>query len=71
MKEDEDIDTMYSRFQTLVSGLQVSKKSYFVLDHVKKILRSLSARFRPKATNNYSGSKGLEKSKLGKSHKLS
>jgi len=29
--------------------LQVLKKSYFVLDHVKKILRSLPARFRPKA----------------------
>jgi len=46
MKEDEDIETMYSRFQTLVFGLHVLNKSYFVPDHVKKIIRSLSARFR-------------------------
>jgi hypothetical protein len=43
MKEDEDIEIMYSRFQTLVSGLQVLNKSYYVLDHVNKILRSLPA----------------------------
>jgi hypothetical protein len=30
MKEDEDIETMYSGFQTLVSGLQVLNKSYYV-----------------------------------------
>jgi hypothetical protein len=50
MKDDEDIETMFSRFQTLVSGLQVLKKSYTVPDHVKKILRSLPARWRPKVT---------------------
>jgi len=50
MKRDEDIETMYSRFQILVSGLQVLKKSYTAPDHVNKILRSLPARFRPKAT---------------------
>jgi len=50
MKEDEDIETMYSRFQNLQSGLQVIKKSYNIYDHVKKILRSLPARFRPKVT---------------------
>jgi len=41
MKEDETIEAMYSRFQTLVSGLQILKKSYVVFDHVSKILRSL------------------------------
>jgi hypothetical protein len=46
MKENEDIETMYSRFQTLVSGLQVLSKSYTVPAHFKKILRSLHARFR-------------------------
>jgi hypothetical protein len=50
MKENEDIETMYSRFQTLVSDLQVLSKSYTVPDHFKKILRSLRARFRPKVT---------------------
>jgi len=41
MKEDESMEQMYSRFQTLVSGLQVRKKSYVASDHVSKILRSL------------------------------
>jgi hypothetical protein len=50
MKEDENIETMFARFYTLVSGLQVMKKSYTVTDHVKKILRSLPAKWRPKVT---------------------
>jgi len=41
---------MYSRFQTLVSGLQILKKSYIASDHVSKILRSLPARWIPKVT---------------------
>jgi len=41
---------MYSRFQTLVSGLQVLKKSYVNVDHVNKILRSFHAKWRPKVT---------------------
>ena len=50
MKEDESIKTMYSRFQTLVSGLQILKKSYVASDHVNKILRSLPAKWMPKVT---------------------
>jgi len=50
MKEDEDIETMYSRFQTLVSGLEFLKKSYATPNHVKKIMSSLPARFRSKVT---------------------
>jgi len=50
MKEDEIIEQMYSRFQTLVSGLQILKKSYVASVHVSKILRSLPARWRPKVT---------------------
>ena len=50
MKEDESIETMYSRFQTLVSGLQILKKSYVASDHMNKILRSLPAKWRPKVT---------------------
>jgi len=50
MKEYENIETMYSRFQTLVSGLQILKKSYVASDHVNKILRSLPAKWRPKVT---------------------
>ena len=41
---------MYSRFQTLVSGLQILKKSYVASDHVNKILRSLPSKWRPKVT---------------------
>ena len=48
MKDDEDIETMFSRFQILVSGLQVLNKSYSTADHVKKILRTLPQKFRPK-----------------------
>jgi len=50
MKDDESIEKMYSRFQTLVYGLQILKKSYVASDHVSKILRSLPARWRPKVT---------------------
>ena len=50
MKGDESIEAMYSRFQTLVYGLQILKKSYVTLDHVNKILRSLLVRWRPKVT---------------------
>jgi len=50
MKDDEIIEEMYSRFQTLVYGLQIPKKSYVASDHVSKILRSLPARWRPKVT---------------------
>jgi len=50
MKDDESIEEMYSRFQTLVSGLQILKKSYVASDHVSNILRSLPTRWRPKVT---------------------
>ncbi|KEH17137.1 hypothetical protein MTR_0040s0060 [Medicago truncatula] len=39
---------MFSMFQTLVSGLQVLKKSYATSDHVKNIYRNLPAKWRPK-----------------------
>lgn len=48
MKEDKDIEIMYSRFQTLVFGLHFSNKSYYVPKHVKRILKNLLARFRLK-----------------------
>ncbi|MCI34336.1 serine/threonine protein kinase SRPK1, partial [Trifolium medium] len=50
MKEDENIETMFPRFQTLVFELQVLKKCYTTTDHVKKILRSLPPKWRPKVT---------------------
>ncbi|KAK2436942.1 gag-protease polyprotein [Trifolium repens] len=50
MKDGEDIETMFSWFQVMVSGLQVLDTSYTVADHVKKILRSLPPKWRPKVT---------------------
>ena len=50
MKDDEIIEQIYSRFQTIVFGLQILKKNYVASDHVSKILRSLPARWRPKVT---------------------
>jgi len=43
-------EEMYSRFQTLVFGIKLLKKSYVASDHVSKIIRSLPARWRPKVT---------------------
>ncbi|KAK2352348.1 gag-protease polyprotein [Trifolium repens] len=50
MKDGEDIETMFSRFQILVFGLQVLDKSYTEADHVRKVLRSLPPKWRPKVT---------------------
>ncbi|KAK2434968.1 gag-protease polyprotein [Trifolium repens] len=50
MKDNENIESMYSRFKILVAGLQVLKRSYTTSDHVRKILRSLPLRWRPKVT---------------------
>lgn len=41
MEEDEMVEEMFSRFQTLVDGLKVLNKGYTIVDHVKKIIRSL------------------------------
>ncbi|KAK2417483.1 hypothetical protein QL285_039780 [Trifolium repens] len=50
MNEGENIEAMFSRFQILVSGLQVLYKSYTEADHVGKVLRSLPPKWRPKVT---------------------
>lgn len=48
MKNDEDIETMFFRFQIFVSGFQVLNKIYTMYDHVKNIIRSLHVRYIPK-----------------------
>ncbi|KAK2436266.1 bromodomain-containing protein [Trifolium repens] len=48
MKDNENIESMNSRFKILVSGLQVLKRSYTTSNHARNILRSL--RWRPKVT---------------------
>lgn len=48
MKNDENIESMFSRFQFLMFGLQVLNKSYTNVDHIKKIIRSLPFEYKPK-----------------------
>src|ERR1044072_8232938 len=50
MEEDESVETMFSRFQMLVAGLRVLDKGYSTAGHVKKIIRSLPAKWRPMVT---------------------
>jgi hypothetical protein len=50
MEEYENIEEMFSRFQTLVAGLEVLNKGYTTVDHVKKIIRSLPQKWRPMVT---------------------
>ena len=41
---------MFSRFQTLITGLKLLDKGYTTADHVKKIVRSLPKKWRPMVT---------------------
>src|ERR1044072_4605994 len=50
MEEEESVENMFSRFQMLVAGLRVLDKGYSTSDHVKKIIRSLHAKWRPMVT---------------------
>lgn len=63
IKEDEDIETMFSRFQVLISRFRDLNKSYTTFDHVKNILRSLPAKYRPKVAA-IQEAKGLNKISL-------
>src|ERR1044072_8715215 len=50
MEDHETVEVMFSRFQMLVAGLRVLNKGYSTSDHVKKIIRSLPAKWRPMVT---------------------
>ena len=50
MEENESIEAMFSRFQTLIVVLRVLDKGYTKADHVKKIIRSLPRRWAPMVT---------------------
>src|SRR4051812_43467721 len=50
MENDENIEAMFSRFQTLNAGLRVLDKGYTKVDHVKKIIKSLPKRWGPMVT---------------------
>src|ERR1044072_1821999 len=47
MEDHESVEAMFSRFQMLIAGLRVLNKRYSTSDHVKKIIRSLPAKWRP------------------------
>lgn len=46
MEEEETINDLFLRFQTLVVGLKVLNKGYTMADHVKKIIKSLPKKWR-------------------------
>lgn len=50
MKENAKIETIFSRFQNLVSKLRVLEKIYTTVDDVKKIIRNFPIKWRPKIT---------------------
>src|SRR4051812_3949100 len=45
MEEDENIEAMFSIFQTLTDGLRALDKGYTKVDLVKKIIRSFPRRW--------------------------
>src|ERR1044072_2311411 len=50
MEDQESVEEMFSRFQILIAGLRVLDKGYSTSDHVKKIIISLPAKWRPMVT---------------------
>jgi hypothetical protein len=46
MEDDEVVEVIFSRFQTLVARLKVLDKGYTTTNHVKKIIRSLPKKWR-------------------------
>lgn len=47
IEDDETVETMFSRFQMLVALLKVLNKGYSMVDHVKKIIKSLPKKWSP------------------------
>lgn len=47
MEGDEIIEEKFSRFQTFIASLKVLNKGYTTADHIEKMIRSLSKKWRP------------------------
>jgi len=47
MKEGEDIQCMFGNFQTILNELRSLGRTYHNYNHIDKILRSLSRKWRP------------------------
>nr|KYP32716.1 hypothetical protein KK1_046530 [Cajanus cajan] len=63
MEENESIQTMFGRFQTIVNELSFLGRTYDNFDHIDKLLRSLPRKWRPQVTA-LRASKDLEKLSL-------
>ena len=50
MEESEDIQSMFGHFQTILNQLIYLGRTYDNYDHIDKILRSLSRKWRPQVT---------------------
>ncbi|KAL2327520.1 hypothetical protein Fmac_020947 [Flemingia macrophylla] len=63
MEENESIQAMFGRFQTIVNELSFLGRTYDNFDHIDKILRSLPRKWRPQVTA-LRASKDLQKLSL-------
>nr|KYP35007.1 hypothetical protein KK1_043977 [Cajanus cajan] len=50
MEENESIQTMFERFQTIINELSFLRRTYDNFDHIDKLLRSLPKKWRPQVT---------------------
>uniref|UniRef100_A0A151UDI8 Retrovirus-related Pol polyprotein from transposon TNT 1-94 n=1 Tax=Cajanus cajan TaxID=3821 RepID=A0A151UDI8_CAJCA len=50
MEENESIQTMFGRFQTIPNELSFLGKTYDNFDHIDKLLRSLPKKWKPQVT---------------------
>ncbi|GKB06355.1 zf-CCHC domain-containing protein [Tanacetum coccineum] len=48
--DDESIDCAFSRFNTIITSLKALDESFSSLNHVRKFLRALPTKWRPKVT---------------------
>jgi len=51
VEEGEDIQSMFRKFQTILNELRPLGRNYDNYDHIDKILRSLSRKWRPQVTS--------------------
>ncbi|GJV21089.1 zf-CCHC domain-containing protein [Tanacetum coccineum] len=50
ISDDESIDCAFSRFNTIITSLKALDESFSSRNHVRKFLRALSTKWRPKVT---------------------
>ncbi|GKE61232.1 hypothetical protein Tco_1511599, partial [Tanacetum coccineum] len=50
ISEDENIDSAFARFNTIITSLKALDECYFSKNYVRKFLRALHPKWRPKVT---------------------